>query len=138
MRYQLPAAATVHIDPQVPGVLDTGGIASYQHHITIRPSHDGSVSEDADMVLFDLKQIERKFPLRHIRQECRLRMRGAIGFYVCAMLVDHLIEGVDVRCDQGINAALLNYCHSVFCRLRHDSPLFAARASFLAGCSVLP
>jgi hypothetical protein len=57
MRYQLPTAVTVHIDPQVPRMLHRAGIASYPHGITIRPSHDGSVSEDADMILFDLKSL---------------------------------------------------------------------------------
>src|SRR5215471_18176912 len=99
MRYQLPTAATVHIDTQVSCVLHRVGIASYPNNITIRPSHDGSVSDDADVVLFDLKQVERKLPLRHIRQECCLRARDPVRFYVRAVLVDYLIEGVDVRCD---------------------------------------
>src|SRR5713101_2099601 len=53
------------------------------------------------------------------------------------MLVNNLIEDADVGCEQGINATLLHCRHSVFCRLRHGSPLFAAIARLLAGCSVL-
>jgi hypothetical protein len=137
MRYQLPTAATVHIDPQVPCVLYRVGIASYPHNITIRPSYDGSVSEDADVVLFDLKQVERKFPLRHILKECRFRSRGTVRFYMGAVLIDYLIQYVDIGDDEGINATLLNCRHSVFCRLRHDFPLFAAIRRFLGFSSVL-
>ena len=43
-----------------------------------------------------------------------------------AILVDNRIEGVDVRCDQGINTALFHCRHSVFCGLRHGFPLFTA------------
>src|SRR5256885_16892804 len=132
MRYQLPTAATVHIDPQVPRMLHRVGIASYPHNFAIRSSHDGSISEDADVVLFNLKQVEGKLPLRHLCKECRLRTRGAVRFYVRAMLVDNLIEGVDVRGDQGINTTLLNCRHSVCCRLRHDAPLFAVISRSLA------
>src|SRR5215471_8905240 len=107
MRYQLPTSATIYIDPQVSCVLHRVGIASYPHNITIRPSHDGSVFEDANVILFDLKQVERKLPLRHIRQECRLRARSAVRFDMGAVLIDYLIQHVDIGGDEGINAPLL-------------------------------
>ena len=108
MRYQLPTATTVHIDPQVPRVLHRVGIASYPHNIAIRPSHDGSVSEDADMVLFDLKQVERKLPLCHIRKACRFRARSAVRFYVCAVLIDNGIQHGDIGSEEGINRPSAN------------------------------
>src|SRR5919198_1559715 len=100
MRYQLPTATTVHIDPQVPCVLHRVGITSYPHNITIRPSYDGGVSEDADVALFNLKQVERKLPLRHIRKECRLRARGAIRFDMGAVLIDNGIQHGDIGGEQ--------------------------------------
>ena len=104
MRHQLPTAATVHIDPQVVRVLHRVGNPSDPHNIAIGPSHDSRISKDADVVLFDLKQIKRKRPLHYIREECRLRARGTVRFYMSALLIDNLIQGVDVGCDQGINA----------------------------------
>src|SRR5262245_45908874 len=108
MRHQLPTSATVHIDPQVPRVLHRLRIAPYPRNFSIGPSHGSSASGYADIVLFTLEQLERRFALRHIRKECRLRARSAVRFYVCAMLVDNLIEHVDIRGDQGIKATLLN------------------------------
>src|SRR6266487_5100843 len=104
MRHQLPTAATVHIDPQVVRVLGRVGSPSDPHNIAIGPSHDSRISKDAAVVLFDLKQVERKYPLRYIREECRLRARSAVRFYMRALLIDNLIQRVDVGCEQGINA----------------------------------
>ena len=67
-------------------------LPSHPNDITIDPRHDGSVSKDADVVLFDLKQVEREGPLRHIREECGLRPSGAIRFYMGAMVVDDLMR----------------------------------------------
>src|SRR5262245_31511325 len=132
MRHQLPTATTVHIHPQMPCVLHGVGIPPHPHDIAIGPCHDGSISEDTDVVLFDLKQVERELPLCHILEERCLRARGAIRFYMCAMLVDDLIQRVDVGCDEGINTTLLNCRNSVFCGLRHGSPLCAVVTHFLA------
>src|SRR5215475_15848673 len=133
MCHKLPTAATVHIDPQVPRVLHKVGIPSYSYNIAIGPLDDSRLSEDADVVLFDLKQVERKLSLRHILKECRLRTRGAVRFYMRALLIDDLIQRGDVGGEQGINATLLNCCHSVFCGLRHGAPLCAAIDRLLAG-----
>src|SRR5262247_731814 len=126
MCHQLPTAVTVPIAPQVLRVLHRVRIPSYAYNIAIGPSYDSRLSEDADVVLFDLKQVERKLSLRHILQECRLRARGAVRFYMRALRIDNLIQRVDVGCEQGINATLLNCCHGVFCGLRHGTPLCTA------------
>src|SRR5262245_13104830 len=88
-------------------------IHSYTHNIAIGPNDDSHLSEDADMVLFDLKQVERKLSLRHLLKECRLRARGAVRFYMRALLIDDLIQRGDVCGEQGINTTLLNCCHGV-------------------------
>src|SRR5262249_9165032 len=106
---------------------------SYSHNIAIGPSYDSRLSEDAYVVLFDLKQIERKLALRYLLEEGRLRARGAVRFYMGALLIDNLIHRVDVGGEQGINATLLHCCHGVFCRLRHGAPLCAAIDRLLAG-----
>src|SRR5262249_1047286 len=71
--------------------------------------------------------------LRHILQECRLRARGAVRFYMRALRIDNLVQRGDVGGEQGIKATLLNRCHGVCCGLRHGAPLGAAIDRLLAG-----
>jgi hypothetical protein len=137
MRHQLPTSTTVHIDPQVPRVLHGVWIPPDPHDIMVGSSHDGGISEDADLVLFDLKQVELELPFCHILEECRLRARSTVRFYMCAVLVDNLLQRVDVGGDQGINATLLDCRYGVCCGLRHGPPLVAVLGRFLAGCSVV-
>ena len=123
MRHELPTSTTIHIDPQVPRVLHRVALPPYPHDIAIGPSYDSGVSEDADVVLFNLKKVERELPLRHILEELRLCAPDAIRFDVCAMLIHYLIQHLDIGGDQGINATPLNCRNSVFGGLRPSSLL---------------
>ena len=67
MRHKLPIAVTVHIHPQVAGMLDGVWIPTHPYDIAVGSRHDGRIAKDAYRVLFDLKKIKRELPLRDIR-----------------------------------------------------------------------
>jgi hypothetical protein len=66
MRHEFPTVATVHIHPQMPGMLDRLCLPAHSHNITIGPSHNSHISEETDMILFNLKQVKRELPLGHV------------------------------------------------------------------------
>src|SRR5688500_12243064 len=92
-----------------------GWLPPHPNDIAIGPRHNGGLSEGADVVLVDLKKVEGDLPRRHMLEEYGLRASGAVRCYVYARLVNHLIQHVDVECDQRTNTTLFNCGNGVFC-----------------------
>jgi hypothetical protein len=78
MRHQLPSPATVHVDPQVSGVLHGVWPSSRPNDVTIGPGHHSTVSEDPDLVLFYLEQVEGELSLCDTFQELGLRAESTV------------------------------------------------------------
>src|SRR5215475_4372854 len=69
----------------MPRVLQRVLLAPYPHDITICPGDDSGIADDTDMVLFDLKQVKRKWLLLDSRVVDLSRSPNLIVVTLCSL-----------------------------------------------------